>query len=238
MEKEKAKEQRRRKKIISKKEDSRAAAICICGFFCFCIVFFLSSCGAVEPEKRLYPLAIAFDYQEMEKMEDSDGSAEGEPSGKTAWSVWYAPANLPVVTGQEKDSGEEGSDADPSVLAYTGKNFDAIKGQYEKSEEYELDTSHVQAIVFSDALLENRGKTEELLQELLRDRKIGHHVYVFHAENPETLMKKNGTEIESVGTYLTGIYDNRVKRKKAVTLSEMCYAWENAGKLVWMPEVP
>ena len=39
-------------------------------------------------------------------------------------------------------------------------------------------------------------------------------------------MEQNGKQVESVGEYLCGIYDNRVKRKEAVTLADLCYAWE------------
>ena len=67
-------------------------------------MIFLSSCGAVEPEKRLYPLAVAFDYV----------SEEATAGGK--WRVWYAPANLAVVTGQGKDEQEEGAAAAPASL--------------------------------------------------------------------------------------------------------------------------
>ena len=56
---------------------------------------FLSSCGAVSPEKQLYPLAVAFDY----------ASEEATAGGK--WRGWYAPAKLAVVTGQGKDEQEE-----------------------------------------------------------------------------------------------------------------------------------
>ena len=77
-------------------------------------MIFLSSCGAVEPEKRLYPLAVAFDYmsEEATAPENSEtgeetGTAVSESGGEkeTAggkWRVWYAPANLAVVTGRGK----------------------------------------------------------------------------------------------------------------------------------------
>ena len=63
-------------------------------------MIFLSSCGAVEPEKRLYPLAVAFDYvsEEATAPENSEtgeetGTAVSESGGEkeTAggkWRVW------------------------------------------------------------------------------------------------------------------------------------------------------
>ena len=51
-------------------------------------------------------------------------------------------------------------------------------------------------------------------------------------------MEQNGKQVESVGEYLCGIYDNRVKRKEAVTLADLCYAWENERSITWIPKAP
>ena len=213
-------------------------------------MIFLSSCGAVEPEKRLYPLAVAFDYvsEEATAPENSEtgeetGTVVSESGGEkeTAggkWRVWYAPANLAVVTGQGKDEQEEGTDEDPASLFFEAETFEEIAQQYDSTEEYDLDTGHVQAIVFSDALLSDRGRMEELLKYLEQDRALGHSAYLFHAEKPEDIMEQNGKQVESVGEYLCGIYDNRVKRKEAVTLADLCYAWENERSIPWIPKAP
>lgn len=70
---------------------------------------------------------------------------------------------------------------------------------------------------------------EELLKYLEQDRALGHSAYLFHAEKPEDIMEQNGKQVESVGEYLCGIYDNRVKRKEAVTLADLRYAWKTKG---------
>ena len=205
-----------------------------------CLVFgsmmLLSSCGAVEPEKRLYPLALAFDYAVEEDAVPENGKKTETAGGK--WRVWYAPANLAVVTGQGKEEQEEGTDEDPASLFFEAETLEEIRQQYDSIGEYDLDTGHVQAIVFSDALLGKKGRMEELLNHLKQDRTLGHNAYLFHAETPELLMKQNGKQMESVGEYLCGIYDNRVKRKEAVTLAELYYAWENTRRLPWIPCVP
>ena len=205
-----------------------------------CLVFgsmmLLSSCGAVEPEKRLYPLALAFDYAVEEDAVPENGKKTETAGGK--WRVWYAPANLAVVTGQGKEEQEEGTDEDPASLFFEAETLEEIRQQYDSIGEYDLDTGHVQAIVFSDALLGKKGRMEELLNHLKQDRTLGHNAYLFHAETPELLMKQNGKQMESVGEYLCGIYDNRVKRYEAVTLAELYYAWENTRRLPWIPCVP
>ncbi len=202
----------------------------------------LSSCGAVEPEKRLYPLAIAFDYiddtEEDSAMPESGEDGEAAERTGSRWRVWYAPANLAVVTGQGKDEQEEGTDEEPASLFFEAETFEEIGQQYDSTEEYDLDTGHVQAIVFSNALLADRGRMEELLTYLEQDRALGHNAYLFHAEDPGLIMEQNGKQVESVGEYLCGIYDNRVDQKEAVTLAELCYAWENARSIPWIPKVP
>ena len=167
----------------------------------------------------------------------SESGGEKETAGGK-WRVWYAPANLAVVTGQGKDEQEEGTDEDPASLFFEAETFEEIAQQYDSTEEYDLDTGHVQAIVFSDALLSDRGRMEELLKYLEQDRALGHSAYLFHAEKPEDIMEQNGKQVESVGEYLCGIYDNRVKRKEAVTLADLCYAWENERTIPWIPKAP
>ena len=90
-----------------------------------------------------------------------------------------------MVTGQGKDEQEEGTDEDPASLFFEAETFEEIAQQYDSTEEYDLDTGHVQAIVFSDALLSDRGRMEELLKYLEQDRAIGHSAYLFHAEKPK-----------------------------------------------------
>ena len=143
-----------------------------------------------------------------------------------------------MVTGQGKDEQEEGTDEDPASLFFEAETFEEIAQQYDSTEEYDLDTGHVQAIVFSDALLSDRGRMEELLKYLEQDRALGHSAYLFHAEKPEDIMEQNGKQVESVGEYLCGIYDNRVKRKEAVTLADLRYAWENERSISWIPKAP
>ena len=76
------------------------------------------------------------------------------------------------------------------------------------------------------------------MKYLEQDRALGHSTYLFHAEKPEDIMEQNGKQVESVGEYLCGIYDNRVKRKEAVTLADLCYAWENERSIPWIPKAP
>lgn len=45
---------------------------------------------------------------------------------------------------------------------------------------------------------------------------------MFRSEDPEEVMKLNGGEMESLGTYLTGIYENRPagEKRQMVTLRQ------------------
>ena len=80
----------------------------------------------------------------------------------------------------------------PHRCSLKRRRFEEIAQQYDSTEEYDLDTGHVQAIVFSDALLSDRGRMEELLKYLEQDRALGHSAYLFHAEKPEDIMEQNG----------------------------------------------
>ena len=56
----------------------------------------------------------------------SESGGEKETAGGK-WRVWYAPANLAVVTGQGKDEQEEGTDEDPASLFFEAETLRRLR---------------------------------------------------------------------------------------------------------------
>ena len=86
------------------------------------MVFILSctGCAGIEPEKRMYPLAMGVDVSEGEYI------------------LTYAMPDLPRATGQGKEE-EDGN----QTLQVRGKSFEEIKSRYERSQEKYLDIGHL-----------------------------------------------------------------------------------------------
>ena len=184
---------------------------------CFCIAFllFLSGCAAIEPEKRMYPLALGVNISE-----------EG-------FSLIYGTPDLPKATGQEKEE----EDREASVLSVAGSDFAQIREKYDQSQEKYLDMSHIQVILMGDRLVES-GRWTEFLTYLEQDPFVGENVYVFQTENPSAVLAwdSGGT---SIGEYLTGLLENRLpdQQKKGMTLRQVYHQWYKSGTLPVLPAI-
>lgn len=99
--------------------------------------FFLVSCG-VEPEKRAYPLAVTLDVR--------DGRYE----------AGFGMGDLSALTGQGKAEKEE---KEPQI--YTGDTLKEVREDYSRSQQYYLDTGHVQAVLLGEGLLEEEAFLEQ-----------------------------------------------------------------------------
>lgn len=184
---------------------------------CFCIAFllFLSGCAAIEPEKRMYPLAL------------------GVNTSEEGFSLIYGTPDLPKATGQEKEE----EDREASVLSVAGSDFAQIREKYDQSQEKYLDMSHIQVILMGDRLVKS-GRWTEFLTYLLQDPFVGENVYVFQTENPSAVLTwdSGGT---SIGEYLTGLLENRLpdQQKKGMTLRQVYHQWYKSGTLPVLPAI-
>lgn len=184
---------------------------------CFCIAFllFLSGCAAIEPEKRMYPLAL------------------GVNTSEEGFSLIYGTPDLPKATGQEKEE----EDREASVLSVAGSDFAQIREKYDQSQEKYLDMSHIQVILMGDRLVES-GRWTEFLTYLEQDPFVGENVYVFQTENPSAVLAwdSGGT---SIGEYLTGLLENRLpdQQKTGMTLRQVYHQWYKSGTLPVLPAI-
>lgn len=181
------------------------------------LCLFLTGCAGVEPEKRLYPLAMAVDY---------------EPDG--TMKVTYAMADLQTDTGQEKaeESGFQ------STITLRGNSFQEIREKYEKSQEKYLDLGHLQALILGRAALEP-GKYEPVLQYLLEEPMTGEDLYLFVTDQVDQVMNYGPARQSSIGQYLKGIYENRPagQTKEGVNLRKVYASWYKDGTLPVLPEL-
>lgn len=180
----------------------------------FCL--FLGGCSmAVEPEKRMYPLALGVDIRE----------------GEFVFS--YAMPDLAKATGQEK-----GGEENRSGLEISGYDFDEIERKYNRSQSKFLDMGHLEVLVLGDSLREE-NRWDEVLEYLKKKPFIGEDMYVFSAEDAGEIIGWKGPDSASAGEYLTGMAENRMGREnmKMVTLREVFYGKYEREELCSLPNV-
>lgn len=182
----------------------------------FILLVQLGGCSGIEPEKRRYPLAMGVDW--------SEGNFQ----------VYYGMPDLPAATGQEKQ--EEGGDT--SVLSFSGADMEEIQKIYEQSQDKYLDLGHLEVLVLGPGLIQGEH-WEDFLAYIKKIPLIGEDMYVFQGESVDKLMNLNQTLGISLGEYLTGIYENRLKGQedKGVTLKEVYFNWYEKGRLPKLPQL-
>ena len=190
------------------------AGLCLAG-----MVLFLGGCQIVEPEKRAYPLVIGLDKR-LEEYQVSLGMAQ-----------------LAVSTGQEKEGGDEQNNDSQQMIFLTGSSQEEIMDEYNRTRELYLDPGHVQVIIFGKELLKDSEGMEKILAGMEKENSLGNSAFVFQANDPEQIVEMNGTEIESLGQYLTGIYENRPEKQQPVLLSDVYLMYHRKESLEKIPEL-
>lgn len=195
----------------------KAAAGIVSAVLCFSL--FLGGCAAVEPEKRMFPLALGV-----------DGAAD--ISG--GFSVTYGMPDLPQATGQDKGGEEAGNEA----LSISGRDFAEIEEIYDRTQEKYLDMGHLQMLILGDELLKD-GRWETVLDYLEQEPYVGENVYVFRAARAEEVLNWQSPQATSIGEYLQGLMENRMpdKTKKGVTLREVYHSRYQSGTMPSLPEI-
>ena len=191
-----------------KKKAAAAAlflAVSLCG----------TGCAAVEPEKRLYPLAL------------------GAGALENGFILKYGMPDMNVTTGQEKP------DEDPvSVLTITGADFDEIEEVYNRSQEKYQDLGHLQVVILDENMLTEENR-DAFVSYLKQEEHVGEDVYVFRTQMLEEVFRWKGAQQSSVGEYLQGIQENRTsgQQKRGVTLREVYHRFYKDGTFPQLPSV-
>lgn len=180
----------------------------------FLFSFLLVGCTGIEPEKRLYPQAIAVD-RTQEKYE-----------------VLFGMPNMEGTTGQEK-SGEE---TQKSILAFSGKNMKEIQTLYNQTQEKYLDLGHVNVLILGSGIRQ-MDYWEQVMASFKNQPTLGEDIYVFQTQDIRQVMEYNGTQTDSLGDYIKGIYENRpyMQKRQGVTLRQVYKVWYETGELCRLP---
>ena len=180
------------------------------------LLFTLSGCGGVEPEKRMYPLALGADIEDRK------------------FQLTYGVPDLPKATGQEKN-GEDQGNAAPSV---SGDSFQEIEQLYSRTQEKYLDMGHLEILVLGQSLLDG-GRWEQVLEYLKQEPTIGENVYVFRSSNAAEAVGWVSPQETSLGEYLLGLLENNPdgSPSQAVTLRELYHEMYDRGALPALPDL-
>lgn len=177
---------------------------------------FAGGCGGVEPEKRIYPLALGVDLDE-----------------KKNYVFTYGMPDMMRATGQDK-AGEEGVGS----LTVSGSSFSEIEQVYRRSQGKYLDLGHLQILVLGNSMLE-RENWRHLADYLRQELYVGENIYVFQAESGQRAVSwRSGTE-SSLGEWVQGIMENNQwdRRPGGITLRDIYYDFYTGKELQKLPVI-
>ena len=176
------------------------------------VVFLLTgslwACG-VPLEDRAFPLSVAVDYTE----------------GK--YEVYYGMPDFSAETGQDKEG--ENSGQKETVVCYRGRSMEETEELFLRSQEDYLDLGHVKAFLLGENLLKNKNAYEALLAYLEEKPSVAGNIYVFSCRSPREIMELEGTELDSLGTFLVRIVESRPysRQEEQTDLQSLYNAWHN-----------
>lgn len=179
-------------------------------------LFTLSGCGGVEPEKRMYPLALGADIEDRK------------------FQLTYGVPDLPKATGQEKNGEDQGN----AASSVSGDSFQEIEQLYSRTQEKYLDMGHLEILVLGQSLLDG-GRWEQVLEYLKQEPTIGENVYVFRSSNAAEAVGWGSPQETSLGEYLLGLLENNPdgSPSQAVTLRELYHEMYDRGALPALPDL-
>lgn len=203
------------------KKKTAAVAGTVSMVLCFSLI--LGGCGAVEPEKRMYPLALGVDI-----------TMPGGGTDAGFFQLTYGMPDLPKATGQDKSGEEEGNTA----LTISGQCFADIEAEYNRTQEKYLDMGHLQVLILGNEVLEE-NRWEAVLDYLKEEPYVGENVYVFRTDDAKKALNWQGAGGTSIGEYLQGLLENRTpgQEKDGTTLRELYHARYQDSILPDLPEI-
>lgn len=177
------------------------------------LLFGLITSHRLEPELRVYPLAMGFQLSEQ------------------GYEVYYDMPDLSTYTGEGKPM-----DAGQRVWFFTGSDNQSIKNAILRSKKETPDMGHVQVILLGRSLLEHTQKYGEVLESFIRLPDLGSGAYVFVCDNVGSVMEAGSQKTDSLGRYLVDLID-KLPQKKQVILQDLYNAYYNQQHLPQMEEI-
>lgn len=179
-------------------------------------VLFLSGCAGVEPEKRIYPLALGVDV--------TNGN----------FVLTYGTPDMSKATGQ----GKKGEDEGDKVLSIEGRSFREIEETYSRTQDKYLDLGHLQILILGEGACEKNYWTQ-VMDYLAQEPFVGENVCIFQTQNAKELVSWRSAQDATLGEYLPGLMENNPSGNpaQAVTLRDLYYARYDSGELPHLPKI-
>ncbi len=167
----------------------------------------------LEPEHRVYPLAMGFDISEK------------------GYEVYYDIPDLSRYTGEGKPMEQE-----ERVWHFVGSDSQEIEKSITQSKKETPDMGHVQVILLSKDVLNNPDAYRQILTSFVNKPMMGSSAYAFGCENLSGVMNTASEKTDSLGAYLVDLVD-KISEVKPVLLQDLYNAYYNGTSIPDLMEI-
>jgi spore germination protein len=207
----------------------------------FLLVFCLSGCQSrVDLEDRNYVMTLGVDAGGKDAGENNAGENDaGEnDTGKNdagvqkTFCITYETADFDQPTGE----GEGGDAQQGTWISYEADSLLAAEKLDEKSDEKQLDFSHLKAILISETVKENPDLWNPLIEELSEKTNLSGNVLVFFTkENTEDFIAAGQNQGTSLGDYLEKMVENHKSKESRNWMLSTLLRNEAEGEKIRIP---
>ena len=181
------------------------------------VVILLTGCNSTELEDRCFPMLAAVDYE--------------KETEKVVFVYMFPRAGI---------KSEEGQNAAQIDVAPVGaQTFTEARAEFEREVSKKPDPNHLKVVLLGEALIENYGQYERMLEELQQDESFPRNTYVCITADVKGVLEQDEQRSMDIGSYLEELIENhdRKENRKLPTIGNLIDEKDNRRRTLEIPYI-
>lgn len=181
------------------------------------VVILLTGCNSTELEDRCFPMLAAVDYE--------------KETGKVVFAYMFPRAGIKSEEGQNA--------AQIDVAPVEAQTFTEARAEFEREVSKKPDPNHLKVVLLGEALIENYGQYERMLEELQQDESFPRNTYVCITADVKGVLEQDEQRSMDIGSYLEELIENhdRKENRKLPTIGNLIDEKDNRRRTLEIPYI-
>ena len=181
------------------------------------VVILLTGCNSTELEDRCFPMLAAVDYE--------------KETEKVVFVYMFPRAGIKSEEGQNA--------AQIDVAPVEAQTFTEARAEFEREVSKKPDPNHLKVVLLGEALIENYGQYERMLEELQQDESFPRNTYVCITADVKGVLEQDEQRSMDIGSYLEELIENhdRKENRKLPTIGNLIDEKDNRRRTLEIPYI-
>ena len=181
------------------------------------VVILLTGCNSTELEDRCFPMLAAVDYE--------------KETEKVVFAYMFPRAGIKSEEGQNA--------AQIDVAPVEAQTFTDARAEFEREVSKKPDPNHLKVVLLGEALIENYGQYERMLEELQQDESFPRNTYVCITADVKGVLEQDEQRSMDIGSYLEELIENhdRKENRKLPTIGNLIDEKDNRRRTLEIPYI-